>query len=172
MYKNSKFMLEVSIKFQQLIVYEITNTNEKKILHVYLISTAKNGAGQFKNSNQTPLGKHYIRAYIGDKQPLNMIFKARRPTGEIYSKILEKNSIEKDFILTRILWLCGKEIGKNRRGNVDTMQRYIYFHGSPDSNGIFGIPMSHGCIRMRNKDILHLFNLLNFQKNVEVNIIN
>jgi len=122
----------------------------------FSISSASAGAGQQKNSGQTPLGRHYIRAKIGDGQPLNAVFTGRRPTGEIYCADLAREYPQRDWILTRILWLCGTETGHNRLGSVDSMQRYIYIHGTPDSEPM-GVARSHGCIRMRNQDIIRLF---------------
>lgn len=122
----------------------------------YLVSTALNGHGQFINSYCTPLGKHIIRAKVGEGQPVNAIFQGRRPTGEIYRAEMREEAPDRDWILTRILWLSGLEIGFNRLGNVDTMRRYIYIHGCPD-DVILGCPGSRGCIRMRNLDVLELF---------------
>jgi lipoprotein-anchoring transpeptidase ErfK/SrfK len=123
----------------------------------YAISSAANGVGCEKNSGCTPLGAHIIRAKIGDKQPINAVFVGRRPTGEICTPALMAEFPNRDWILTRILWLSGNELGKNRLGNVDTMQRYIYIHGTPDGIAV-GKPDSHGCIRMRNVDVIELFN--------------
>ncbi|MBE0439803.1 MAG: L,D-transpeptidase [Gammaproteobacteria bacterium] len=120
------------------------------------VSTALNGAGERKNSGCTPRGQHVIRARIGAGQPINTVFVGRRPTGEIYNDALGQQFPERDWILTRILWLSGLELGKNRLANVDTMQRYIYIHGCPDSLPM-GIALSHGCIRMHNQDLLALF---------------
>jgi lipoprotein-anchoring transpeptidase ErfK/SrfK len=128
-----------------------------KITKSYHISTARNGIGEIKGSECTPCGWHQIRAKIGDLQPINSIFVARRPTGEIYDAELAKKFPNRDWILTRILWLDGIEAGKNRYGNVHTASRYIYIHGCPDEL-ITGQPESHGCIRMKNADILDLFN--------------
>jgi len=124
------------------------------------ISSALNGVGQEKSSGCTPLGRHIIRACIGKNQPENSVFIGRRPTGEIYTAELGEQFPERDWILTRILWLSGLELGQNRLGNVDTMQRYIYIHGCPDSLPM-GKPLSHGCIRMHNTDLLALFELVN-----------
>ena len=123
----------------------------------YSISTAKNGAGQLSGTGCTPLGGHVIRAKIGGDEPEGAVFVARRPTGEVYSQTLSFKHPERDWILSRILWLSGTEVGINRSGNVDTMRRYIYIHGTPDTEPM-GVPRSHGCIRMRNKDLIHLFN--------------
>lgn len=120
------------------------------------IASALNGPGEIQGSEKTPRGWHYIRARIGDRQPENAVFVGRRPTGEIFSESLRKASPERDWILTRILWLCGLEPGFNRLGNVDTMRRYIYIHGCPDSD-VLGHPGSHGCIKMRNTDMIELF---------------
>ena len=121
-----------------------------------MISSAKNGTGQQNGSFCTPLGKHIIRAKIGDGQPVNTVFVRRRPTGEIYTPELGKQYPQRDWILTRILWLSGCEPGFNRLGSVDTMRRYIYIHGSPDSVKM-GQPGSIGCIRIANHDLLELF---------------
>jgi len=106
----------------------------------------------------TPLGKHIVRAKMGEGLPLNSVFVARRPTGEIYSDTLARSAPNRDWILTRILWLCGTEPGLNRFGDVDSMRRFIYIHGTPDAEPM-GIPASHGCIRMRNIDVAELFDL-------------
>ena len=124
-----------------------------KLLRHYPISSAKNGVGQENGSFCTPLGKHIIRAKIGAGQPLNTVFVKRRPTGEIYTPALGGKFPGRDWILTRILWLSGCERGFNRLGSVDTMRRYIYIHGSPDSVEM-GKPASIGCIRMQNNDLL------------------
>jgi L,D-transpeptidase YbiS len=124
--------------------------------HRYPVSTSKHGAGEQQGSFMTPRGRHEIRAKIGAACPPGTVFVGRRPTGEIYSAALALQHPERDWILTRILWLSGLEKGFNRLGAVDTMQRYIYIHGMPDSEPI-GQPGSIGCIRMRNADIVELF---------------
>lgn len=131
-------------------------TDQDKLVKSYSISSAKNGVGQQRGSFCTPLGKHIIRAKIGDRQPINTVFVKRRPTGEIYTPELASRYPGRDWILTRILWLSGCELGFNRLGLVDTMRRYIYIHGSPDSAEM-GKPGSIGCIRMHNHDLLDLF---------------
>ena len=120
------------------------------------IVTAKNGAGETFGSECTPRGWHIIRAKIGDNCPENTVFTARRPTGEIFSERLQALSPKRDWILTRIMWLSGLEVGFNRLGNQDSMRRYIYIHGCPD-NKPMGIPSSHGCINMRNSEVIALF---------------
>lgn len=122
----------------------------------YPVSSARNGPGEKQNSGCTPRGWHYIRAKIGSGLPIRSVLVGRRPTGEIYSNDLASGFPGRDWILSRILWLCGLQIGFNRLGNVDTFRRYIYIHGSPD-HLINGRPGSCGCIRMRNADIIELF---------------
>ena len=121
-----------------------------------LVSTAARGPGEEKHSFCTPRGAHVVRARIGAGVPLNTVFVGRRPTGEIYTPVLGRANPGRDWILTRILWLSGLEPGRNRLGNVDTMQRYIYIHGSPDEV-MLGVPGSHGCIRMSNREVVELF---------------
>jgi len=122
----------------------------------YPISTALAGVGEVSGSFQTPRGQHIIRAKIGAGLPENTVFVRRRPTGEIWTPELGQQHPGRDWILTRILWLSGCLPGFNRLGCVDTMRRYIYIHGSPDIAEM-GVPGSHGCIRMRNADIVDLF---------------
>jgi lipoprotein-anchoring transpeptidase ErfK/SrfK len=122
----------------------------------YAVSTSKHGAGELQGSHRTPRGRHVVRAKIGAEAPLNAVFRGRRPTGEIYSAALAAANPERDWILTRILWLSGTEIGRNRLGLVDTMRRYIYIHGTPDTEPL-GVAGSIGCIRMSNRDIVELF---------------
>ena len=120
------------------------------------VATAKNGPGELMGSECTPRGWHYVRAKIGEGQKENCVFVGRRPTGETYSIKLREQNPGRDWILTRIMWLCGLEPGKNRGGKVDTMRRYVYIHGCPDEDPM-GIPSSHGCIKMRNADVLELY---------------
>lgn len=143
--------LDVSIPEQTLTIVE-----NGVIRHCYSVSTAKNGAGELRGSECTPRGWHVIRAKIGDGLPVNTVFKGRRPTGEIYDDELGSRFPRRDWILTRILWLGGLEVGLNRYGEVDTCWRYIYIHGTSDEHSI-GTPASHGCIRMINTDMLDLF---------------
>lgn len=147
--------IEISIQNQSLTLFDSLGGVKAQ----YSISTAANGVGCEKNSGCTPLGKHIIRAKIGANAAPNTVFVGRRPTGEICTPQLMAAFPNRDWILTRILWLSGCEIGVNRLGNVDTMQRYIYIHGSPDSAEMGKIG-SHGCVRMRNSDIVELFDLV------------
>ena len=129
------------------------------LARTYSVSTSKHGAGETHGSFQTPRGRHIVRAKIGAGAPLNAVFRGRRPTGEIYSAELARANPGRDWILTRILWLSGTEIGRNRLGRVDTMRRYIYIHGAPDTEPL-GSPSSIGCIRMGNRDVIELFDLV------------
>ena len=143
--------LHVSIPDQRLSMIE-----NGKIVKTYPVSTAKNGPGERMGSGCTPRGWHVIRAKIGTDEPENSVFIGRRPTGEIYDSELAAQYPERDWILTRILWLGGLEPGFNRYHEVDTAWRYIYIHGSPD-HGVSGDPQSHGCVRMKSPDLLELF---------------
>lgn len=127
-----------------------------ELLQRYPVSTAEKGCGELKGSFQTPRGRHVVRARIGAGAALRTVFRGRRPTGEICDVELYRQHPQRDWILSRILWLSGCEPGFNRLGAVDTMQRYIYIHGTPDAVE-FGPPSSHGCIRMRNEDVVDLF---------------
>jgi len=129
------------------------------LLRRYPVSTAKNGAGEQNGSCATPRGRHIVRAKVGAGDTANTVFVGRRSTGEVWSPELAEQFPERDWVLTRILWLSGKEPGRNRLGEVDTMRRYIYLHGTPDSEPM-GTPGSHGCVRMRNQDIIELFDLV------------
>ena len=149
---ESKYHIEVDVPSQMLIVHD---PRGKEIMR-FRVATARKGAGERLDSEQTPRGEHYIRAKIGAGQPANAVFVSRRPTGETYSPALRTAFPERDWILTRILWLCGLERGKNRLGDVDTMRRYIYIHGCPDDDPM-GSPSSRGCVKMRNSDIIRLF---------------
>ncbi|GHA15514.1 peptidase [Arenicella chitinivorans] len=131
------------------------------------VSTARNGVGQRFGSECTPLGEHRIRAKIGADAPENAVFVGRRATGEIYTPCLSAAFPQRDWILTRILWLCGTQLGFNRGGLVDTQRRYIYLHGCPDSHPM-GQPSSHGCVKMRNRDIMTLFDLVEIGTQVQI----
>lgn len=137
------------------------------ILRRYSISSAANGAGEISGSFRTPRGRHVIRAKIGAGAPANTVFVRRRPTGEIWAPELGAANPARDWILSRILWLSGREPGFNRLGQVDTMRRYIYLHGSPDTVAM-GLPGSIGCIRMRNADIIELFDLVPLYTRVDI----
>ena len=125
----------------------------------YSVSTARNGAGEASGSFCTPRGRHIIRARIGAGAPIGAAFRGRRPTGEVWTPALAAANPGRDWILTRILWLSGTEPGFNRLGEVDSMRRYIYIHGTPDTEPM-GVPLSIGCVRMRNRDVAELFELV------------
>jgi lipoprotein-anchoring transpeptidase ErfK/SrfK len=149
--------LKVRIRINvYLLEQRLTLSEGQKIVLETSVSLAKNGFGEQIGSECTPRGWHQIRAKIGAGCPVNTIFKRRRPTGEIYTPELGRTYPDRDWILTRILWLSGLEPGKNRFGNVDTMRRYIYIHGAPDEVPM-GTPGSRGCIRMHNEPLLELF---------------
>lgn len=156
-------LIRISIARQQLTVFD----DGGNPLSSYPVSTGARGAGEASGSYCTPRGLHRIRAKIGAGQPVNTVFVARRPTGEIYTSELGHEFPGRDWILTRILWLSGCEPGFNRLGAVDTMRRYIYLHGSPDTVEL-GAPGSHGCIRMRNSDIVNLFDRVPIYTEVEI----
>jgi lipoprotein-anchoring transpeptidase ErfK/SrfK len=144
--------ISIDIASQTLVLVD----DNQNVIKSYAIATAKNGAGEQNGSNCTPRGKHIIRAKIGAGCAENTVFVGRRPTGEIYTPELKEIFPGRDWILTRILWLSGCEVGFNRLGSVDTMRRYIYIHSTPDSVPM-GIPVSHGCILMRGADMIELF---------------
>ncbi|MBY8966768.1 L,D-transpeptidase [Algiphilus sp. NNCM1] len=120
------------------------------------VSTATVGADERNGSGGTPRGRHRVRARIGDGADSHAVFIGRRPTGEIWTPELAATAPHRDWILGRILWLCGCEPGRNRFGAVDTMRRYIYIHGTPPDQPL-GVPGSHGCIRMACDDVVTLF---------------
>jgi lipoprotein-anchoring transpeptidase ErfK/SrfK len=155
--------IEISIPEQSLVLL----SEEGRTLKRYSVSTSRNGAGEHEGSFCTPRGEHIVRAKIGAGQPLNAVFRRRRPSGEIWTPELGDLYPGRDWILTRILWLSGCEIGKNRLGKVDTMRRYIYIHGSPGSVPM-GKPGSIGCIRMRNTDIVELFDIVGASTPVKI----
>ncbi len=147
--------IEISLARQTLTLFD----DDGRVLRRYPVSTAANGPGEQAGSFCTPRGRHIVRAKIGAGQPLGAVFRARRPTGEVYTPELGEAEPERDWILTRILWLSGREPGFNRLGTCDTMRRYIYIHGTPDER-FEQAPRSHGCIRMRNADVAELFDLV------------
>lgn len=152
---KKRMQIEISIAKQNLTL----SGDDGQVLAQYRVSTAFKGAGEEKGSYRTPRGQHIVRAKIGKDAPINSVFKGRRATGEIWTPELGAQQPQRDWILTRILWLSGCEVGLNRLGNVDSMQRYIYIHGTPDTEPM-GEPQSHGCVRMRNSDVLELFDLV------------
>ncbi|GAB6044084.1 L,D-transpeptidase family protein [Endothiovibrio diazotrophicus] len=147
----SRHSIRIDVQRQTLSLEE-----EGRPVAEYPVSTGVNGVGERSGSGQTPRGLHCIRAKIGAGVPPGAVFVGRRATGEVYDEALAAAHPERDWVLSRILWLSGMERGRNRLGTVDTMRRYIYIHGCPDSEPM-GVPRSHGCIRMRNADVVELF---------------
>ena len=155
--------LHISVARQTLTLFD----DDGHELRAYPVSTASRGVGEQCGSYCTPRGKHIVRARIGAGQPENTVFVGRRPNGEVYSAELAASFPGRDWILTRILWLSGCEPGFNQLGAVDTMRRYIYIHCSPDGSD-FGVPGSHGCIRMRNADVVELFDRVPIYTTVDI----
>ena len=131
----------------------------ERVEREFLISTSRYGPGEQRGSLCTPRGRHMIRARIGSDLPSGAVLRGRRPTGEVFSPELDRVAPGHDWILSRILWLSGLETGRNRLGDVDSMRRYIYIHGTPDREPM-GVPFSHGCIRMRNTEVCELFDMV------------
>lgn len=146
--------IEIDVERQSLILIE-----GGRAIGDWPVSTAANGVGERMGSACTPRGLHRVRLKIGAGCASGTVFVGRRATGERYSAELAARFPERDWILTRILWLSGCEPGRNRGGERDTLRRFIYIHGCPDSEPI-GHPASHGCIRMRNADLITLFDLV------------
>ena len=152
-YSADSFLL-VNLADQSLTLYRQGSAAQS-----WSISSALNGAGEVNGSGCTPRGEHRIRIKIGEGCSTGTVFQGRRATGEIYSEDLAEQFPGRDWILSRIIWLTGCESGVNRGGSVDTLKRFIYIHGTPDTEEM-GKPLSHGCIRMRNADIIELFDLV------------
>jgi hypothetical protein len=128
----------------------------REVVSHYLVSTSRNGPGERISTGRTPRGDHVVHAKIGAGCAEGTVFEGRRSTGERCGPELLRAHPGRDWILTRILWLGGLEVGRNRLGDVDTMRRTIYIHGCPDEVPV-GTPGSSGCIRMRNADVIELF---------------
>jgi lipoprotein-anchoring transpeptidase ErfK/SrfK len=147
----SEPLIRVSIDEQRLLLLQ-----DDAVVMDVAVATAANGPGEVRHSECTPRGWHVIRAKIGAGCAPNTVFVGRRSTGEIYTPALKSAHPGRDWMLTRILWLSGLEPGRNRLGNVDSMRRYIYIHGCPDED-VMGVPSSHGCVKMRNHEVIALF---------------
>ena len=144
-------ILFVSIDNQKMYHFK-----KQKIISTYKISSSKYGVGNQSGSNKTPKGLHIIKNKIGDNTPINGKMIGRKFTGEIAKIFSDKTISDTDDITTRILWLSGLEKGVNKGENIDSYKRYIYIHGTSEE-GRLGIPSSHGCIRMKNKDVIDLY---------------
>jgi len=151
--------IEINLKTQNCRVFTTDGIVD------YPCSTALNGPGEQDGSGCTPRGSHRIRAIIGLGEPANAVFVGRRPTGERWTEQLHEGYPNRDWILGRILWLCGNDSGLNRGGKVDSQRRYIYIHGTSEE-GKIGTPASHGCIRMINKEVIELFSLVKLNTKV------
>jgi lipoprotein-anchoring transpeptidase ErfK/SrfK len=157
--------IEINVTAQSLALFG----DDGVMVRCYPVSTAANGVGEENGSYCTPRGRHVIRAKIGAGQPADTVFVRRRPTGERYTPELGRQFPRRDWILTRILWLSGREPGYNRYGSCDTMRRYIYIHGTPDETEL-GRPGSHGCVRMRNADLIELFDRVEVGTEVDIRV--
>ena len=144
-------LLFVSIAKQKL--YHIKN---KKIITSFIISSSKYGTGNKNGSNKTPLGLHKIKEKYGDKTPINGRMVGRIFYGNIATIYNDTTKSKTDDVTSRILWLDGLEKGKNKGEGIDSYKRYIYIHGTSEE-GRLGTPASHGCIRMKNKDVIDLY---------------
>lgn len=162
--ENMNTYIYVGIKRQKL--YLIQNG---KLIHEFEVSTAKNGAGCEKGSQKTPIGLHEIRRKIGDNVPLAGQFNFKKHNGEIADINLSDSPTEEDYILTRILTLRGLEEGINKGEGIDSYERAIYIHGTADE-GLIGKPASHGCVRMKNEEIIKLYDLI--EENTKVVMFN
>lgn len=149
------YRINIDSRLQRLYLWEVFPDGDM-LIREYPVSTATNGMGEQNGSYCTPRGRHRIAEKIGAGVPQNAAFKARVPTGEIWTPELDAEFPGRDWILTRILWLEGLEPGKNQGDGVDSHARYIYIHGTNEEHKL-GTPASHGCIRMNNADIAALF---------------
>jgi lipoprotein-anchoring transpeptidase ErfK/SrfK len=154
--------LEIDLARQELRAHGVDGTTR-----AYPVSTALNGPGEVMDSECTPRGRHAVTEKIGDGCVANTVFVGRRPTGEVWSAELAAAHPGRDWILTRILWLSGLEPGRNAGGRCDTHARYIYIHGTPDVTPL-GRPGSRGCIRMRNADVIELFEAVAIGTRVDI----
>ena len=143
----------------QLTRQSLTVLDDGKPVCEFLVSTSRYGPGERFGSQCTPRGTHIVRAKIGTGLPAGAVLVGRRFTGEIYDSDLARRHPDRDWILTRLMWLSGREPGRNRYGAVDSLRRFIYIHGTPDVEPV-GVPFSHGCIRMRNTDVIELYEMI------------
>ena len=154
--------LNNNVKYDNLLFVSIENQKmyriqSKNIIETYDISTSKYGIGNQMGSNKTPTGLHKINSKYGHKTPVNGRMIGRVFYGQIAKIFSDTTTSKTDDITSRILWLEGLENGINKGDNIDSYKRYIYIHGTSEE-GRIGIPSSHGCVRMKNKDVIDLFN--------------
>jgi len=157
--KAGEYVITIDISKQKLYLIESTPSGGIRFVKVYSVSTSKYGTGNQRYSKKTPLGSHFIFKKIGEGEKIGTIFKGRKATGEIARIYTDATDLEEELITSRILWLKGIEPGINEGGNVDSLNRFIYIHGTPEE-GLIGRPASTGCIRMKNRDIIELFDLV------------
>ncbi|MCK4532899.1 L,D-transpeptidase [bacterium] len=156
--KSNQFVIIVSISRQKLCLIK-----NGEIIKTYPVSTSKYGIGSKPGSNKTPLGTHYICEKRGEGAKIGTIFKARKNTKKIAKIYTDRTDVPDDFVTTRIMWLKGLEAGVN----LETLKRYVYIHGTPEE-GLIGTPASHGCVRMKNKEVIELFKLVSVGTFVEI----
>lgn len=149
-----KDFIYVGVKRQELYLFR-----DGKLIKIFKVSTSKKGAGSVANSEMTPVGLHKINGKYGADVPMNGILKHKKFTGEIAKIEKRPIPIDKDIITTRIITIEGLEKGVNKGGKLDSYERRIYFHGTAEE-GLIGQPASHGCIRLTNKDVMDLFDLI------------
>jgi lipoprotein-anchoring transpeptidase ErfK/SrfK len=155
-------LLELAIDPQQRLLWvdiagqRLYVVDNGRITQSYAVSTALKGPGCDQDSYQTPTGLHRISDKIGDDAATGTVFEGREPTGELAEVEQTDHDTGKDQITSRILWLSGMQPGINQGEGVDTYQRYIYIHGT-NEEGRIGQAVSHGCIRMKNADVIALF---------------
>lgn len=147
------YLLLVDVSSQRLVV-----SHSGIVKSVYAVSTAKAGEGSLSGSGKTPLGWHHVTDWIGEGAPPGQVFAARRPTEEVIPRSGWSSEQSKDKVLSRIMWLSGLERGVNYGGDVDSRSRFIYLHGTNQEH-LIGTKASHGCIRLRNDDVLELFDM-------------
>ena len=156
------YSVKVVVSEQALYLYK-----GGEIVKTYPVSTSKYGTGNRLGSGKTPLGTHKVERKIGAEAPLYTIFRNRVNTKQLVAPNFSPRPSGKDFVTTRILWLRGLEPGVNKGGRIDSFRRCIYIHGTPDE-GLIGSPASHGCIRMKNKDVAELFDAVPVGALVEI----
>lgn len=147
--------ININVMQQQLRLLDAAGN----LLQQYPVSTSKYGTGSENGSEKTPLGLHRIKDKLGGAMPVNEVYIHRVPHGSLEECQQRGIELPDDVIMSRILWLEGMEPGRNQGGYVDTYQRYIYIHGTNHEENI-GTPVSIGCIRMRNQDVVDLYRLV------------
>ena len=160
--KPDEYVIIIDISEQKLRLIK-----DEKIAKIYPVSTSKYGLGNKRDSNKTPLGTHRIAKKIGEGAPIRAIFKSRIDTGKTAEIYTDKTDIQEDLVLTRIMWLEGLETGVNKGNGIDSYERCIYIHGTQEE-GLVGEPASHSCIRMKNKDVVELFDSVTITTLVEI----